>query len=181
MGDQLPRRRILRLRDYDYTQSGAYFVTIVAQDRACLFGEVVHQRVYLNEAGKMIEKHWLALPQRFSHIETDSFIVMPNHFHSILVVAPDQRAGTSPAPTAKHMGAVALGHVVGAFKSITTWDYARGVHEQGWPRFRQRLWQRNYYEHVIRDEGDLLRARQYIDANPANWSLDEENPNVAGR
>lgn len=189
-------RRSIRLKGYNYAQAGAYFVTIVAQGRACLFGEVADGTMRANDAVGMVHREWLALPTRFTEVGLDAFVVMPNHCHGIitigpsvgatLVVAPDahrvdpyadmvalkSRAGTSPAPTARRT----LGDIVGAFKSITTHAYIQGVKQSGWPPFPDRLWQRNYFEHTIRDEASLVRIREYIINNPLQWELDRENP-----
>jgi REP-associated tyrosine transposase len=112
-------------------------------------------------------------PARFADVEIDAFVVMPNHLHGV-VVLPDRKAvGTEQAVT---RSAPTIGQVVGAFKSAVTVAYIRGVKSASWPPFRQRLWQRNYYEHVIRNEADLNRVRRYIDENPARWAFDDENP-----
>jgi putative transposase len=163
------RRRSLRLKGYDYTHAGAYFVTIRAQDQACLFGKVVSGCMCLNDAGHMLARLWNDIPARFMDIEIDAFVVMPNHLHGIIVL-PDAADG------ATKKAAPALGEVVAAFKSATTVHYIRGVKTRAWPAFRRRLWQRNYYEHVVRDDKALDRIRQYIDENPARWAFDDENP-----
>jgi putative transposase len=157
-------RRSLRLRGYDYAEGGTYFVTICTQDRACLFGEVIAGSMRLNQSGQQIAMLWEGLASRFSGVEIDLFVVMPNHLHGIFVLPDVGAMGTR------------LGDVVGAFKSMTTVDYIRGVKAKGWPKFRGQLWQRNYFEHVVRDETELDRIRQYIDDNPAQWELDDENP-----
>ena len=169
MGESARRRRSLRLRGYDYRRAGAYFVTICAQDQACLFGNVVDECMSLNDAGHMLARLWNDIPARFADVEIDTFVVMPNHMHGIIVL-PDAANGvtTRVAP--------ALGEVVAAFKSDTTVHYIRGVKTRAWPAFRRRLWQRNYYEHVVRDEKALDRIRRYIDENPARWAFDDENP-----
>ena len=184
------RRRSLRLKGYDYAQAGAYFVTTCTQDRTCLFGEVADDRICLNAAGQLAAILWSALPTRFPGIDLDAFIVMPNHVHGIVVV-PD-RAATVGAPLvgaraadagerAATRAAPTIGNIVGAFKSLFTVEYIQGVKEGRWPRFRGRVWQRNYYEHVIRDEPDLARVRCYIDENPLRWALDDENPQRMNR
>ena len=189
----IQRRRSLRLEDYDYGTAGAYFVTICTQDRACLFGDVVDGAMCLNEAGQMVAALWDGIGARFSGVEIDQFVVMPNHLHGILVLsdgdaagATIERATTRVAPTdpsivgAPLVGArVRLGDVVGAFKSLATTSYIDGVKTKGWPAFRGRLWQRNYYEHVIRDERALNRIRRYVDDNPARWEFDDETPDKA--
>ena len=176
---QKHHRRSIRLKDYDYSQAGAYYVTINVQNRECLFGKIVNYEMELNDAGKMIEGQWNALFERFPDLELDVYQIMPNHFHGIIVVGAafmaaldtnisENKADTRRAPT--------LGDIVGAFKSITTHEYILGVDNKKWPRFYKRLWQRNYYEHIIRDEADLERIRDYIQSNPADWDEDEENP-----
>jgi REP element-mobilizing transposase RayT len=181
-------RRSIRLKGYDYSLAGAYFVTISTQDHVCVFGAVVEGIMCLNEAGRMVSTEWDALPARFPGVGVDAFVVMPNHIHGIMVFATrvsvgaplvgaqdftpnratDNRATTRVAPT--------LGDVVGAYKSRVTVEYTRGVKTKGWPPFRRRLWQRNFYEHIIRNEASLNRIRQYILDNPVRWTFDRENP-----
>jgi REP element-mobilizing transposase RayT len=199
---EIPRRRSIRLRGYDYANDGCYFVTICTYQRECLLGEVVTGKMVPSPAGEAVRSVWAGLPERFPHVVLDEFVVMPNHFHAILFLteppvvgaplvgaladkrndhvgaplvgarvfgtARTNRAGTRPAPT--------LGDVVGAFKSLTTVEYSRGVDRHGWPPFSGRMWQRNYYERIIRDDDELARARQYIEDNPLQWALDADNP-----
>ena len=175
------RRKSIRLDGYDYSQAGSYFVTIVTQDRLCLFGEVAEGEMRLNEAGEMVRIAWETLPGRFPSIGIDAFVVMPNHIHGIIVIHhvgaslvgahSDIRATTRVAPT--------LGDVVGAYKSLTTLEYGKGVRDMDWPSFNTRLWQRNYYERVIRDDEEWNRVQEYIADNPVQWEMDMENPNAA--
>lgn len=168
-------RRSIRLKKYDYAQRGAYYVTVCANDRHCVFGDVQKGEMGLNGAGKMVADNWEQLPKRFPNIELDEFVVMPDHMHGIIVIvgAPlvgalnddtDRRATIKVAPT--------LGRIIGAFKSITTDEYIRNVKNNNWPPFNEHLWQRNYYEHVIRNEHEMDRARTYIINNPAEWDDD---------
>ena len=157
-------------------------MTIVTQDRLCLFGDVIEDEMHVNRAGTMVLKVWEELPERYPSMELDAFVVMPNHVHGIMVLNQPvgvplvgtqadgnaERATTRIAPT--------LGDVVGAFKSITTVRYTQGVKARIWNPFRERLWQRNYYEHVIRNESELNRVREYVAGNPALWARDRENP-----
>ncbi len=183
------RRRSLRLEGYDYGAWGPYFVSIVLDRRLPLFGDAVDEEMRLNDAGEMAESVWAALPRRFPAVRVDTFVVMPNHIHGIIVidhsdtVNTTERATTRVAPTgASDAGRrIALGDVVGAYKSLTTVEYVRGVADHGWPRFRGRLWQRNYYEHIIRDDRSLERIRAYILDNPARWPTDPENPSAIRR
>ena len=174
------RRRSIRLREYDYAERGAYFVTIVTQDRSCLFGEIINDAMQLSGAGVAIQRWWFELKNKFATVETDEFVIMPNHLHGIVVitdtiVGADLRAG--PVPEGAHTGAP-LPTIIQWFKTMTTNEYIRGVKTLGWPAFRGRLWQRSYYEHVIRHEKSLNRIRQYILDNPAHWDADRENPVV---
>ena len=164
--------------------SGGYFVTIVTQDRECLFGDVVGDEMRLNGAGRVVREVWEGLPDRFPGVGLDVFVVMPNHIHGIVVMGAevaagpneggavvDGRAATRAAPTG-----VTLSQVIGAYKSMTTVEYSRGVRAKGWQLFSGRLWQGRYYDRVIRDEVELDRAREYIVNNPLKWALDRENP-----
>lgn len=179
-------RRSIRLKGYDYTRPGAYFVTICTQNQQCLFGEVVDGEMRLNQAGHMVQAEWNALPDRFPSVGIDAFVVMPNHVHGIIVITNDiVGAGLVPALNgattingATTRVAPTIGNVVGAFKSRTTVLYTYGVKQIGWTPFRGRLWQRNYYEHVIRDESSLNHIRQYILDNPLRWAMDRQNSNA---
>jgi putative transposase len=150
-------------------------VTICTQERACLFGVIQDDKVCLNDAGRTIEKWWFELNRKFPMVETDEFVIMPNHFHGVVIitdvpVGADLRVGPIPEgghPTQQgaHAGAP-LQAVIQWFKTMTTNEYIRGVKTASWPAFNRRLWQRNYYEHVIRDDQSLNRIRQYIVDNP---------------
>ena len=183
------RRHSLRLTGFDYGRVGAYFVTVVVNDGLCLFGEIVEETMRLNEAGTMAVNIWATLPRQFPTIKLDAFAVMPNHIHGILMLNPPEEASleddrqvagpdapsgatTRVAPTVDRY---TLGNVIGAYKSLTTVEYGRGVKGRGWPPFNGRLWQRNYYEHVIRNDASLRRIHEYVHNNPARWSFDHEN------
>ena len=188
VGSEIHRRRSIRLNGYDYSLAGAYFVTVCTQDRLCLFGNVNNEQMTLNQAGQMVYEQWSELPKRFPDSAIDEFTMMPNHLHGILIINDNEttqsvgaplvgaqnkvdktnKAGTRPAPT--------LGEIVGAFKSITTNEYIRGVKQHDWPSFPGKLWQRNYFERVIRDEDELNRIREYIIYNPVKWVDDADNP-----
>lgn len=182
-------RRSIRLKDYDYTQPGGYFVTICTQNRAYLFGELSNCEMRLNKAGQMVNDTWHSLPNRFLSVQLDAYIIMPNHVHGIILITDEKqsvvgattrvaqdRAGTRPAPTEGNIIRSSLGQIIGAFKSMTTHQYALGVREYRWAPFNRRLWQRNYYESIIRDERAINAIRTYIQANPYNWVDDPDNP-----
>jgi putative transposase len=174
-------RRSIRLQGYDYSQAGAYFVTMCTQNRELLF--------VADEVVDMIQRWWNKLPEKFPGVETDAFVIMPNHSHGIIVtvgvnprVDPGQTreygqthgsAPTNPAPT---NDAPTLGTIIQWFKTMTTNEYIRGVKELNWPPFPGKLWQRNYYEHIIRNDRELNAIRQYIIDNPAKWAQDRDNP-----
>ena len=162
-------RRSIRLKGFDYSRSAVYFVTICVQNRECLFGEIFENQVLLNDAGEMVSKQWLALPSRFPSVVLDKFVVMPNHFHGIVGISPD----STDRPT--------LGKIIGAFKSITNHNYMTGVNIQNWQPFNKRLWQRNYYEHIMRDDAALEKIQEYIQNNPLTWQIDSLHPDVESK
>ena len=159
------RRRSIRLRGYDYSQPGTYFVTIVVQDRLCLFGDVVDGEMWLNDVGRIMRDGWEWLAKNHDYVELDAYVVMPNHLHGIIAIADNVSPTGGPRKT--------LGRLIGAFKTVTTKqvNLLRGT--QG-----DRIWQRNFYERVIRNETELDLIREYIVGNPAKWDTDTENPTV---
>jgi putative transposase len=164
-------RHSLRLQGFDYTQTGAYFVTVCIQDHACLFGDISDGKMILNDAGFMAEKCWIEIPAHFPHIELDEFVIMPNHVHGILSIttAVGAKKFSSLPSQQMHDPSKTLGSVIRGFKiGVTKWM------RQNTPVYN--VWQRNYYEHVIRDDASLNLIRQYIMDNPARWAEDEENP-----
>ena len=181
-------RRSIRLKGYDYGSPGAYFVTICTQRHECVLDDPV--------VSGIIEDVWNALPKWFPTIELDEFVVMPNHVHFIVwinrpvgaipAVAPDKAVGagstggsyeaawTIPEPQ-KVNETPTLGDVVGAFKSLVFKVYLEWVRDND-PTRRAKFWQRNYYEHIVRNERELQAIRQYIRNNPENWPADRDNP-----
>ena len=178
------QRRSIRLKDFDYSETGYYFITICAKNRECLFGGMINFEMRLNDAGQMMEKWWKELNHKFPRVQTDTFAVMPNHFHGIIGLcdvgaALRGRPGLDaniPSSGRPPRGAPTLGHIIDWFKTMTTNAYIRGVRQHGWAPFPGQLWQRNYYERVIRNDDELFQIRQYIQENPLKWDLDPENP-----
>ncbi len=174
-------RRSIRLKEYDYAQAGAYFVTIVAQGGKCLFGEIVDGVVRLNDAGLMVQAVWEDMPNHYAGIEPEAFVVMPNHIHGIVsLVGTDLRPTPNSkgqpqgvAPT-RNSAKMSLSDVMHRFKTLTTKRYIEAVKRFSWTSFTTRLWQRIYFEHVIRNEESLNRIRQYIVENPVRWEFDRE-------
>lgn len=183
----LPNRQSHRYAGYDYASAGAYFITICAQDFRALFGQIDNHELIANGAGRMLQAEWANLPERFPTVRQDEFAIMPNHAHFIIwlyfnpeSVAPSVPAGLVPASNAepKIWLHPTVGDFVGVYKSLTTHAYSEGVKNQGWPRFAKRLWQRDYYDHIIRDEIELEQIRHYIRTNPARWLKDQLHPNA---
>ena len=179
---EIHHRRSVRLRGYDYARAAAYFVTVCVHEKEHLFGEVVEGEIVLNEAGRMVEAWWRAIPRRYATVQVDSFVVMPNHIHGIIrIVGADPRVRPSKGA---HVGADKQGAHIGAplhrvvqwFKTMTTNDYLRCVHKLGWPPLSGKLWQRNYYEHISRNQRELNVIREYIATNPVRWDMDPKNP-----
>lgn len=163
----------MRLKGYDYAQGGAYFVTVCTYNRECLFGDVQDGKIQLNDAGRMVEQCWLSITDHFPQVNLDAFVVMPNHVHGVIVINGVGAQFIAPKPLQPNQGAInrapTLGDMVRAFKARST----RGIRQQ---KNRHFGWQRNYYEHIIRDENSLARIRKYIINNPLQWALDRENP-----
>jgi len=173
------RRRSLRLRDYDYSQPGAYFVTICTKDHLHQFGEIRGNDIKLNERGSIVEKIWKEIPEHFTNIKLDEFIVMPNHVHGILLLddTPNCRGTACRAPTVEGFGKPVKGSlptILRSFKSASTHQINRLDERKGIS-----IWQRNYYEHIIRNQESLKRIRRYIQENPTKWYIDPENLNRA--
>ncbi len=170
--------RSIRLQGYDYSQNGAYFVTICTQNRECLFGDVQDNSLCLNQIGERTAESWGWLEKNYNHVRLDEWVLMPNHLHGILLlvgsangvaldhVAPS-RNGSRLASTTETTTRKTLGRLVGAFKTVST----KRINQ-----FRQTLgvqvWQRNYWERIIRDDGELNNIRQYIQTNPTRWKED---------
>jgi putative transposase len=174
------RRRSIRLRDYDYAQAGAYFVTVCTHDRACLLGDIIDGTMRLSAYGEIVDHGWQRTPSLRSQVDLDVYVIMPNHFHAIFVitdVSPDsvgaycntplQKPAPPPSPPKLRSPSQTVGAIVRGFKAATTKQVNILRETPGVP-----FWQRNYWEHVIRDEADLARLRDYIVGNPGKWAED---------
>jgi len=187
----LGRRKSIRLKGYDYSQAGLYFITMCSQNQLCLFGEVENAQMRLSDAGKMIEKWWGELKHKYNNIELHEQIIMPNHFHGIiqiinetgpitgntsvtvgadLCVCPNERCQLPKK--GEHTGSP-LHRMIQWFKTMSTNEYIKGVKNNDWRPFNKKLWQRNYYEHVIRNEKSYHQISQYIQTNPLKWQNDK--------
>jgi putative transposase len=193
-------RRSIRLKGYDYSQVGAYFVTIVAWQRECLFGEIVDGEMRLNRHGFIVRDAWFDLQNHYRHVELGSFIIMPNHVHGIVVLVDDGAeplrngrggsfiSGGTNLPDASNAGINSvpnnqtrpyvkpktrhgLPEIIRAFKSFSARRINNLRKTDGIP-----VWQRNYYEHIIRNEREMDNITKYIETNPLRWNDDDENP-----
>jgi putative transposase len=174
-------RRSTGLKGYDYTSAGAYFITICTFQRECLFGEIVHGEMKLNDFGQVAMDCWQAIPDHFDRVILDAFVIMPNHIHGILVIPDDGRGIALQCPykfTQHHnkstFGKMVQGSIptiVRSFKSATTKQINILRNAIGTP-----VWQRNYYDHIIRDEASLNHIRRYVQTNPAVWQGDQLHP-----
>jgi REP element-mobilizing transposase RayT len=156
----LHRRRSIRLKGYDYSSQGAYFVTLCAQNREHFFGHIDDGTLCLNDAGQMVERWYDEVGRKFPVVECGEMVVMPNHFHCIWHIT--KLDADTNIPT-----------VVQWFKTMTTNEYIRGVKGLGWSPFNKRLWQRNYFERIIRNEQAYENIRRYIQTNPERWESDQ--------
>jgi REP element-mobilizing transposase RayT len=215
---KIHRRKSIRLKGYNYTRAGLYFITMCCQDRACMFGEIIGvgdlagppQRILnnRNDAGKMIEKWYYELENKFPDIKCHEMVVMPNHFHCIVEITAGAKLGFCPKngkisdnlsggenrnlggeqsgslipdstqPVGNKTNSILPGEhkgsslyaVVQWFKTMTTNEYIRGVKTLKWKPFNGKLWQRNYYECIIRSELSYFRISRYIRNNPKKWA-----------
>jgi REP element-mobilizing transposase RayT len=169
-------RRSIRLRGYDYTHRGAYAVTLCIYQRECILGVVASGKAISNELGRLVKACWEEIPVHFPNTDLDMFVVMPNHVHGIIVLRDSLNTGMKQGttPHAESFGRPVSGSlptIIRSFKSATT----RRVNEtRNIPNMP--VWQRNYYEHIIRNEDALHRMREYIALNPLRWHEDAENP-----
>ena len=171
--DKLPRRKNIRLKNYDYSQAGYYFVTICTQDRQKLFGEILNSKLILNDRGEMIIKWIYQLGNKFPRILIDKYIIMPNHIHCIIIVGADPCV--CPKNNHEEGGHVGppLPEIVQWFKTMTTNEYIKGVKNEIYPPFNKRIWQRNYYDRIIRNKQEYKKIYEYIETNTLKWEDDK--------
>jgi putative transposase len=155
----LHHRRSIRLKEYDYASPGAYFVTICVQNRECMLGEVVDGHMALSDEGRLVDQFWPMVADHFAGVAIDVRVTMPNHVHAIVVIG-----GGKGAPPL-------LGQIVAYFKYQTTKSINR---LRGMPSVR--FWQRNYWEHIVRDENEFAALHDYICTNPLRWADDQLHP-----
>jgi len=157
-------RKSVRLQGYDYSSPGAYFVTVCTWSRECLFGHVVDEHMAINEAGRIVVQEWLACGNVYPQVRLDTHVVMPNHFHGIVVIDESSLRETVTAGQRRQM---ILPKIMGRFKMRSSKRINRLRNTVGLS-----VWQRGYYDHIIRNEEDLIRIQEYITNNPLKWELD---------
>lgn len=167
------KRNSVRIKGYDYSQAGAYFVTICAHNKECLFGEINDGVIILNDVGKIVKFERLKNQELRHNVKSEEYVIMPNHIHGIIIIEDEElsRSEGQPEIFGKPVKN-SLPTIIRSFKSAATRQFNLMTHNPG-----KRLWQRNYYEHIIRDENDCRRIREYIDSNTVKWELDSLHPN----
>lgn len=168
---KIHHRRSIRLKNYDYTQEGAYFITICTKNKQCIFGEIEQGEIKLNVLGTIAYECWQEIPQHFPHVKLDSFVIMPNHVHGILWIDRLIHSDREPREYGK-MVAGSIPCVIRSYKSAVTKKINHICDHKG----TSSVWQRNFYEHIHRSEESLEVVRRYIISNPLNWDDDSENP-----
>jgi len=169
-------RKSIRLKDYDYSQAGSYFVTICTNDKGCVLGEIINGEMHLNDIGRIVESEWMKTGKIRKNVILDSFVIMPNHLHGIIfIIEMDNGRGTvHRAPTTEQFAkptSNSIPTIIRSFKATATKQINQLRNSPGNP-----VWQRNYFERVIRNEKELNRIREYINSNPYNWNEDNNNP-----
>jgi len=161
-------RRSIRLPEYDYSKSGAYYITICSNDKKLIFGKIIDGEIILSKIGKMVEEHLKEISNHFEDVCIDDFVIMPNHIHFIISIVGVQNFEPLRHDYQKIIPK-SIGSIIRAYKaSVTKRCKAEG--------YKSKIWQRNYFEHIIRNQEDHYRIRKYIQNNPLQWELDEENP-----
>ncbi|MCK9314394.1 MAG: transposase [Methanocorpusculum sp.] len=161
---KLPQRKFQRLKNYNYSQNNAYFITICTQNRLPLFGKIENSNLILNNAGLMVFNKFEEISEFYPDIIIDKFIVMPNHLHAIMLIQHDGTA-QGPFPT--------LSEYIKRFKTLTTKLYIDFVKKGEYPPFDKKIWQKSYYDHIIHNEAEYQKICEYIDTNPLKWELDK--------
>jgi len=169
------RRKQIRLKEYDYSQPGAYFVTMCTKDRDHYLGEIVDGRMNENDLAAIAQSCWNELPEHYPNVQLDEFVIMPNHVHGIIILLDDMADATSRRPNSgagrpRPYPKPALGQIIAYFKYQSAKRINATRCTPGTP-----FWQRGYYDHIIRDDKSLNRIRNYIATNPQQWWCDKEN------
>ena len=175
INNQKPERKSVKLKYYDYSTPGLYYITLCTHEKKHLFGWVKKEKLVLNQAGKMLVKWLFKIETKFNVIKCIHHQVMPNHLHGIIKISDKITEVENNPDGSPHGGSPTLFDVVGWFKTMTTNEYIKRVKNDGWQRFDQKLWQRSFYESIIRDEEEYEHAVLYINRNPERWEEDQYN------
>jgi putative transposase len=159
------KRKPTRLKEYDYSTPAYYFVTICTNNKIELFCDVINDKIKLNNLGIIIDDKWKQIPVHYPHVELDSYCIMPHHLHGIIIL--NHVGESSPLPYTP-----TLGQIIGYFKYQSTKDINNLTKSPG-----KKIWQRSFYDRIIRDEKELYRIRKYIEQNPIKWEIEMEHPN----
>ena len=166
-------RRSIRLKEYDYSEPNWYYLTICTHDKKNLFGEIKNGKMIMNDFGKIVNEEWLKTKALRKNVDLDEYVIMPNHFHGILIIERRDTAGCVPTKMNENrkfgeMQGGSLSAIVRSFKSAVT----KRINElRNIPR--KEVWQKGFYEHIIRNERDLYNIRKYVELNPLKWEIDE--------
>ncbi len=168
------RRKKMRLENFDYGSPGAYFVTIVTYQHEKLFGVIEKEVVTLNPIGVVVQKTWLEIPEHFPETSLSAFVVMPNHLHGIIIINDNCVVGATHESPLHNNNCIrdrtrSLGIIIGLFKSTAS----KRIHQLNFAK-QKNVWQRNYYDHIIRSDDDYQRIVDYIELNPSSWEQDTE-------
>ncbi len=161
-----------RLKEWDYSSLGYYFITICAKNHECVFGEILEGEMILSKIGEIVAEEWQKIEQIRPNIKLDEWIIMPNHLHGIIIIRDETKNDTSVETTRRVVSTLkpnSLGSIIGQFKSVST----KRIHAMGYNKF---AWQPRFYDHIIRNEKSLEKIREYIHFNPLKWDIDENNP-----
>jgi putative transposase len=171
-------RHSIRLKEYDYSSPGAYFITVVTHRYKCIFGKIIEKEMQMNDLGMIVRDCWINIPEHFMDIEIEPYVIMPNHIHGIITIHENDRRGTIyRAPKTEKYGQPVVGSVPTIMRTYKAAVSRIARRESGMVN----IWQRNYYEHIIRDRNELQSITQYILANAELWNDDPENPHPSQR
>lgn len=182
---EIQRRRSIRLRERDYSAAGNYFLTICTRNRELILGIIENKNMILSPIGIIAERYWKNIPRHFPNVRLDEYCIMPNHIHGILIIEGAVNVGVQyeiprnhiePLHSVKshlhsfqHTVPKSIGSIIRTYKTSVT----KRCKEIGFDEF---IWQRNFYDRIIRDDGELKRIQAYVRNNPASWEIDDENP-----
>lgn len=164
----------IRYKNHDYSTGGTYFITICSINREHIFGEIIDEQIHLSYLGSIIEKEWLSIPNRFVSVELSTFQIKPNHLHAIIHINKNKvQEDITELKYSKH---TLLGNIIGSFKSLVFYQFYKYLKDHDLLKKQPaKIWQRNYWEHIIRFENELDKCQQYIINSPKRWSNDAEN------